>query len=110
LNKVEIHKGAAWFICPGCGQRHRVPFSPEAWEGQHESGNRPMWTFNGDTQRPTFSPSLLCRWMEGENFIKKVCHSFIRDGKIEFLGDCTHVLAGKTVELSDIKPKEKGTA
>ncbi|MGC4033677.1 MAG: hypothetical protein QM754_18485 [Tepidisphaeraceae bacterium] len=27
------------------------------------------------------------------------CHSFVRDGQIEFLGDCTHELAGKTVPL-----------
>lgn len=28
-----------------------------------------------------------------------ICHSFVRNGKIEFLSDCTHELAGKTVEL-----------
>src|SRR5436309_254590 len=28
-----------------------------------------------------------------------VCHSFVRDGLIEFLGDCTHPLAGRTVPL-----------
>lgn len=28
-----------------------------------------------------------------------VCHSFVRAGRIEFLGDCTHALAGQTVPL-----------
>lgn len=28
-----------------------------------------------------------------------VCHSFIRDGQIQFLSDCTHALAGQTVPL-----------
>lgn len=27
------------------------------------------------------------------------CHSFVRDGKIEFLSDSTHKLAGQTVDL-----------
>lgn len=27
------------------------------------------------------------------------CHSFVRDGKIEFLNDSTHSLAGQTVDL-----------
>jgi len=27
------------------------------------------------------------------------CHSFITDGQIKFLGDCTHELAGQTVAL-----------
>lgn len=31
----------------------------------------------------------------------EVCHSFVRAGKIEFLGDCTHALKGQTVPLPD---------
>jgi hypothetical protein len=27
------------------------------------------------------------------------CHSFVVDGQIQFLGDCTHKLAGQTVPL-----------
>lgn len=29
----------------------------------------------------------------------KICHSFITDGEIQFLNDCTHKLAGHTVDL-----------
>lgn len=32
------------------------------------------------------------------------CHSFVRDGQIEFLSDCTHALAGKTVSLPAVAP------
>ena len=35
-------------------------------------------------------------------YVDEICHSFITDGKIQFLSDCTHDLAGKTVELPDI--------
>ena len=29
----------------------------------------------------------------------EVCHTFIRAGQIEFLGDCTHALKGQTIPL-----------
>ena len=28
---------------------------------------------------------------------------FVTDGKIQFLGDCTHALAGQTVDLPDME-------
>ena len=32
----------------------------------------------------------------------RVCHTFVTDGRIQFLSDCTHALAGQTVDLPDI--------
>jgi hypothetical protein len=72
-------------FCPGCKCGH-------GWDARPGG-----WTFNGDLLRPTISPSLLVRWNEGK--VPKVCHSFIKDGQIQFLGDCTHELAGQTVPL-----------
>ena len=82
------------------------------------------WTFNGDYDKPTFSPSILVRsghYAEDSaaakqghcwcNFNQRYpdlppstfrcirCHSFVKSGQIEFLGDCTHELAGKTIPL-----------
>jgi hypothetical protein len=31
------------------------------------------------------------------------CHSFIRNGQIQFLSDCHHELAGKTVDLPEVE-------
>ena len=66
----------------------------------------PRWSFNGDMENPTFGPSVLSRWNEwqGEGVPAKthVCHSFIRGGRIEFLSDSTHALAGNTVDLPEI--------
>jgi hypothetical protein len=31
-----------------------------------------------------------------------VCHSFVTDGKIQYLSDCTHAMAGQTVDLLEI--------
>lgn len=77
--------------CPGCGFAHVI-------YTQNGAG-RPVWKFNGNEEKPTFEPSLLCTWDAGEKREKKVCHSFIRNGQWEFLGDCTHKLANKTVPL-----------
>jgi Family of unknown function (DUF6527) len=57
----------------------------------------PRWSWNGDLNWPTFSPSLLCNGHDPKNR----CHSFIKDGNIQFLSDCWQKLAGKTVELPE---------
>lgn len=74
------------FHCPGCGYDH--PFHV-GYTG------RPSWTWNGDMVKPTFSPSLLVFKDEPT----QRCHSFVTDGKIVFLSDCFHKLAGQTVDI-----------
>jgi hypothetical protein len=84
----------------------------------------PGWTFDGNYDRPTFSPSVLvtsgCKtpqfkpgdecWCtfnaeavqagrEPSGFECSRCHLFVKAGKIEFLSDSTHKLAGQTVEM-----------
>lgn len=62
------------------------------------------WKFNGDFEKPTFTPSMLV--FPDAEFNKKFncirCHSFVTDGKIQFLADCDHSMAGQTVELPDV--------
>jgi len=94
MAKINISDNSALFICPGCMQTHRIPFG---------KGSGPRWTFNGDVNKPTFSPSLRIRWTYGEEGKPGVCHSFITDGQIHFLSDCTHSLAGQTVDLLDVE-------
>lgn len=82
------------FYCPACKECHWVAVGPRSlW------GSQPMWAFNGDFKKPTINPSLLVthKTPNGE----RRCHSFIRDGNIQYLGDCTHDLRGKTVEIPD---------
>lgn len=62
----------------------------------------PMWKWNGNIESPTFTPSLLVN--PGDE--SSVCHLFITNGKIEFLGDCFHNLRGTTVGLVDIPEPE----
>ncbi len=72
-----------WFLCKGCNTRHRIVVG--------------KWTWNGDLIKPTFTPSILCTWNEPSG--DKRCHSFVTDGKIKYLTDCTHDLKGQTVDL-----------
>jgi hypothetical protein len=80
------------FWCPGCKKPHMLRVGGE---------RRPQWEWNGDVDRPTFNPSVLVTWDEGEPPQRKVCHSFVREGRIEFLSDCTHVLAAVSMDLPD---------
>ncbi len=94
------------FYCPGCRHMHAVWIKGDM-----------VWTWNGDYVKPTFSPSILISGHEWtppvtpENLeqwklkpwpqtqVKKCCHTFVKDGMIQFLGDCTHALVGQTVPL-----------
>jgi hypothetical protein len=83
---IKISEERVAFRCPGCrGPQHIPVKGPNAWG------------FNGDMDRPTFTPSILTR--KGDNYI---CHSFVTDGRIRFLSDCTHALAGQTVDLPEV--------
>ena len=71
------------FYCPGCEYSHAFL----------EDGH---WRFDGNEECPTFEPSLLHRASDGAKF---TCHIFVRGGKIQYLTDCTHKLAGQTVDM-----------
>jgi hypothetical protein len=101
------------FYCPGCKEVHAFD---------------KRWTFDGNMEAPTFSPSLRIGpyWREPPGWdretapknpdgslqlgpdgrtlgaVEWTCHSFVRAGRIEFLGDCTHELTGKTVDLPEL--------
>lgn len=92
------------FDCPGCTLTHVVNVARYTGAPNHF----PVWGWNGSQDAPTFTPSLLVSWPKTSNGertgIDNICHSFIRDGRVEFLSDCTHALAGQTVELPDVEP------
>jgi hypothetical protein len=96
LGEVDANGDQALlFDCPGCGMWHG-PIVKRSTPSQ-----RPLWDWNGDLEKPTLSPSILVTWEYGEAREKRVCHSFVRAGRIEFLGDCTHKCAGQTVDLPE---------
>lgn len=105
------------YWCQGCGEMH----------GVRTDGPNAVWGFNGNVDRPTFTPSVL---VTGGHYVSshksgdkcwctyavehpkrpvpfkcKRCHTFITDGQVQFLGDCTHPLAGQTLPLPDLPPQ-----
>lgn len=104
----ELGDGRVGFWCPGCKEMHQVRVRAD---GQHHPGS--TWGFNLNFEKPTFTPSVLVRGKRritddeydriraGEKLQipDQVCHSFVTDGQIQFLGDCTHEQAGQTVPL-----------
>lgn len=80
------------FWCPGCKCLHNFSVKKSNRAGA-------QWTWNGNEEKPTFSPSLVGKNLNGKG---TNCHSFLRDGVWEFLNDCTHEFAGKKVPLPDL--------
>lgn len=68
------------------------------------------WSWNGDVDTPTLRPSVKTTWPANpdaeEDFkewrTERVCHSWINDGNVVFLDDCTHEFKGQTVPLIEI--------
>ena len=91
--KVENHisgETSYWLWCPACEEAHRLTNA---------------WQFDGNLELPTFSPSIMVVKPEGLAVSPRVierCHSFVRWGRWEYLADCDHALAGKTIPVVDL--------
>lgn len=83
--------GGLAFRCPGCNRTHRITVGQGGW------------SWNGNAELPTFTPSILVSYDgadAGRNGAPPaVCHSYVTNGRIQFLGDTTHALAGHTVDI-----------
>ena len=113
----EIASNQLAFMCPGCKQSHSINY-----------GGSNTWQWNGNADKPTITPSVLVRsghyvpshklgescWCTfnaehaddsryADRFHCGQCHSFVTDGNIQFLHDCSHALAGQTVPLPEFK-------
>jgi hypothetical protein len=107
----SIEGGGLAYWCQGCKGIHSI---------QVGEGPGPRWGYNGNPDAPTFTPSVLVQhdmwtppvthenidqWREApweQHQVHHICHTFITDGKVQFLGDCTHELAGQTLPLPDL--------
>ena len=90
-----IEKLIVWF-CPGCNREHKVPVIKK-----NQAGGI-MWSWNGSLDSPTLSPSIRIDY--GNTLMGGMCHSWVKNGSIEFCGDCTHHLKGQTVPMKDLLP------
>lgn len=112
----ESGDGRLGYRCPACDEFHVINTDPRA------SG--PRWTWNGDPVRPTFAPAIrvrsIRRGLTGDDAelledtlaqpggkdmamhdprLSFVCHHFVVAGQLRFQKDCTHGMAGKTVDI-----------
>lgn len=107
--KIRVSGETFVLWCPGCNDTHVI---------------NKTWDFDGNFEQPTFSPSILvtaghyvpgfvagsdcwCTFYadkpeDERTFSCYRCHSFIKNGEWQFLGDSSHDLAGKTVPMVDL--------
>ena len=98
------------FWCPGCEETHVIDLG--------------KWQWDGNLTQPTFAPSVLvtsghfivgspdpttcwCTYNREHPdnpapFRCQRCHTYVREGRIQFLPDSTHALAGQTIDLPDL--------
>jgi hypothetical protein len=76
---AKSENGSCIYWCMGCRSLHAIPFATGTMR----------WTFNNDVVKPTLQPSVRT----------DRCHHFVNNGKIQFLADCKHEFAGKTVDM-----------
>jgi hypothetical protein len=103
LDKHYWPRGGYRHWCPGCGYGHEI-------DTEQPNSLGAKWTFDGNMEAPTFTPSGNIRWGKYaggadpnyDHGQSGVCHYTIAAGKIQYHGDCTHALQGQTVDLPEI--------
>lgn len=94
------------FWCPGCGHGHVFWCGSGFAHPQH-------WSFNGNFEKPTFSPSLrmfvrVAKEVDGKlvdtGEQKTHCHLHVVDGELKYCSDNPHAMNGKTIPMQDIPP------
>lgn len=91
--------------CSACKCGHRYPTN---------TIGGPSWTFNGNHEAPSFTPSMRIftpagPYGDNDEVVpeKTICHYYVTNGMIAYCGDCDHALLGKTVALDPI-PEDYG--
>lgn len=92
---VKDEAGMLIFYCP-CGLCGEVRIKKNRWK------------LSGTPDAPTITPSIntVINPSDHPHYNPEVktsrCHILVQDGKIHYLDDCTHALAGKTIDLPEL--------
>lgn len=105
-SKLRRGEGGYFWFCPACQEMHPLP------DG---------WTFNGNLEQPTFTPSFkhtgkqrvvkdgkwTGEWVRNAtgNAVDWCCHYIVTDGQVAYCGDCTHAMAGQTIAMPELPPE-----
>lgn len=85
--------------CPACEEVHVFTL--------HNS-NGPHWSWDGNVDAPSFTPSMLIRVNTPDlphyqpNAASSVCHYILTAGIINYCADSTHAMSGQSVPLPDL--------
>ena len=94
LRRLEGGRVAFW--CPACHRAHALTMRSATGDG---------WGFDDNEDVPTFTPSVLTRYNgsdAGQNGAPPaICHLYATRGRLLYLADSTHALAGQTVDMPD---------
>lgn len=87
------------FYCEGCKCSHwfRVRYKTFTRESVNRPPNIALWSWNGNFEKPTITPSIDCNRSSPE----LRCHSIVTDGMIHFLNDSYHDFKGRIIPLVD---------
>lgn len=91
MKAQHIGNGEYRIYCQGCRHHHIINTTSV-------NSSNAIWKFNGDLDRPTFTPSIH---IKAENI--SICHFKVADGIITYQDDCEHDLRGQTKLLTDIQ-------
>jgi len=101
---VRVAEGTGYVEC-GCQEATHITMrlpgptgllTLPVLQGSATRAGTGCWTWNGSTEAPTLRPSVLTT---GHNWR---CHSWITDGNVQFLADCSHEMANTTASLLDV--------
>lgn len=90
---LMLFDGEPTHWCPGCKMLHKINVN---MPNRHTGAK---WTWDHNSLSPSFTPSVQVGATQ--------CHYFINAGRIQFLGDCKHELAGQTVDMVAIPGDEQ---
>ena len=73
------------YLCGGCGGSHVLALNTP---DQLASYSGPKWDWNGDTEKPTISPSIRGYYPHPKTGAQvTTCHHFVKNGEQRFCGD-----------------------
>lgn len=87
--KLRNYEDGFFWWCPACEEMHPLPY-------------KQGWTWDGNLETPTFTPSFKHDWYWGEERKHLICHYIMTAGKVSYCSDCTHSMAGQTIEMPDL--------
>jgi hypothetical protein len=87
------------FYCPACDHLHAF-YTKHAFNGVVKE----TWNFDGNLDKPSFTPSLKNTCDNHPDPKQRCCHLTVTNGKIKYHDDCSHLMAGRTIDLPDRWP------